>query len=105
MAENASKVPVKSETSPSSVPEIWWPFESLRREVDRLFNDFGGGFWPSPIRGSFGLAPFRRSEVGFVAMPEFSFRRVFKLSGITHWPESRRANARESRRQGVGYRE
>ncbi len=69
MAENTSKVPVKSETSRGSVPEIWRPFESLRREVDRLFEDFGGGFWSSPFRGSFGLAPFRRSEVGFAAMP------------------------------------
>ena len=83
MAENASKVPVKSETSPSSIPEIWRPFESLRREADRLFNDFGGRFWPSPIRGSFGLAPFRRSEVGFVAMPTVDISETDKAYEIT----------------------
>ena len=29
------------------------PFESLRREVDRLFEDFGRGFWPAAFRRPF----------------------------------------------------
>jgi HSP20 family protein len=28
----------------------WRPFEALRREVDRLFDDFNGGSWMSPFR-------------------------------------------------------
>lgn len=68
MAEATGKVPVKSETSRSSVPEIWRPFESLRREVDRLFDDLGGAFWRSPLRGSLDVAPFGHFEAGFGKM-------------------------------------
>jgi HSP20 family protein len=54
MAE-ATKLPVKTEKSATS-PASWTPFESLRREVDRLFDDFDGGFF----------RPFRRSVFDFV---------------------------------------
>ena len=42
MDETASKVPVKEEKAPerSTESQTWRPFESLRREVDRLFEDF-----------------------------------------------------------------
>lgn len=41
MAESAKKVPVKSEKSSVPTPsEGWAPFESLRKEIDRLFDDF-----------------------------------------------------------------
>ncbi len=48
MAETVTKLPIKQEKSaaPSSV-ELWQPFESLRGEIDRMFDDFGRGFWPS----------------------------------------------------------
>ena len=37
----------------------WRPFESLRREIDRLFEDFDGGLWPARSRRSFfDMAPF-----------------------------------------------
>ena len=62
MAET-SKMPAKAETSRSSVPEIWRPFENLRREMDRLFDDFGAGLWHSPFRRALDLGPSRRSEV------------------------------------------
>ena len=55
MAEAASKVPVKPEQKASehvSVPQAWRPFESLRREVDRLFEDFDRSSWRSPFRRS-----------------------------------------------------
>jgi len=49
MAETATKLSVKTDkaepakkTSPAGV---WHPFESLHREIDRLFEDFGKG-WP-----------------------------------------------------------
>ncbi len=51
MAEAATKLPVKTETSsttPSRVLE-WRPFESLRNQVDRLFHDFETGFLQSPL--------------------------------------------------------
>ena len=38
-------------------------FESLRRKIDRLFEDFDRGFWRSPFRHSaFDIEPFWRRE-------------------------------------------
>ena len=59
MKEEA-KVPVTSETKPGSAPstmqmQLWRPFENLRREVDRLFEDFT----TSPFR-----LPFRIHQPG-----------------------------------------
>lgn len=48
-----TKVPVKSERkgeTREAVPQVWRPLDSLRREVDRLFDDFGSDFWRSPFR-------------------------------------------------------
>ena len=42
-----SKVPV---TKTESAPATWPPFESLRQEIDRVFDDFGGAFWRRPFR-------------------------------------------------------
>ncbi len=62
MAESASKVPVKTEgkaPEQASAIQPWRPFETLRREVDRLFEDFDRGFWISPFRRSiFDIEPF-----------------------------------------------
>jgi HSP20 family protein len=60
MAENISKLPVKTEQVSASTPQAWRPFESLRREIDRLFDDFDGGSWRSP---------FRRIEAAFGNVP------------------------------------
>jgi len=42
MAEAATKLPVKTEksTAPTTAGNWTTPFESLRREIDRLFDDF-----------------------------------------------------------------
>ncbi len=53
MAKDTEKVPVKSEAKPAERPravQTWRPFEGLRREVDRLFEDFGRDFWPASFR-------------------------------------------------------
>ena len=57
-----ANVPVKTEGK-AAAPQAWRPFESLRREVDRLFDDFGAEFWRSPFRRSlFDMEPtFRRA--------------------------------------------
>jgi heat shock protein Hsp20 len=49
MAETATKLPVKSEGRKAAPAAPWHPLEDLRREVDRLFADFNGG-WLSPFR-------------------------------------------------------
>ena len=65
----AAKVPVKPEQKSvgKGQPQVLRPFATLRREVDRLFDDFGTEFWCSPFRRSlFEIEPvFRRArEVG-----------------------------------------
>ena len=62
MTENVTKLPVKREAIEPSFTRGWHPFESLHREIDRLFDDFGMGFrWPFG-RSLFAAEPlFRRA--------------------------------------------
>jgi HSP20 family protein len=73
MAEAATKLNVKTEqksTEPATAVQSWRPFESLRREVDRLFHDFERGSWPNPFRGSaFDLEPLWRRELTWAKTP------------------------------------
>ena len=48
MVETATKLPVRTErkAAPIAAPTPWAPFETLRREVDRLFEGMSGGGWP-----------------------------------------------------------
>jgi HSP20 family protein len=65
MAENVTKLPVTREKSESL--QAWHPFESLRQEIDRLFDDFGMGF---PFRRSlWATEPLFRREVTWPTMP------------------------------------
>jgi HSP20 family protein len=83
MAEATSKVPVKTEKSPARAPQVWRPFEDLRREVERLFDDFNGGLWRTPFRGSlFDVAPFRRAEA-VTTMPAVDVSETDKAYQIT----------------------
>lgn len=51
MAEAATKLPVKAEKATAPATESGWtPFESLRREIDRLFDDFRPFGWRLPSR-------------------------------------------------------
>lgn len=52
MVESATKLPIKTEAKATAPPSAapWHPFEDLRREVDRLFEDFGRGSWFRPLR-------------------------------------------------------
>ena len=72
MAEAASKAPVKIQGKLAyvlSTTQAWAPFLSLRREIDRLFDDFGGGFWRSPFRSASALKPFWQREMTWAATP------------------------------------
>ena len=66
MAEAATKLPVKSETSAASasVGNRTSPFETLRREIDRLFDDLHPFGWRLPsTRSMFEFeAPRLRAE-------------------------------------------
>jgi HSP20 family protein len=59
MAQTVSKVPVTQEKRSVSSPSLqpWEPLETLHRQIDRLFEDFGRGVW-QPLRHSlFGAEP------------------------------------------------
>jgi HSP20 family protein len=69
MAENVTKLPVKREPIEPSLTRPWHPFESLHREIDRLFDDFGMGFrWPFG-RSLFAAEPLFGREVTWPKMP------------------------------------
>src|SRR5690606_15042751 len=54
----------------STAPQAWHPFESLRREVDRLFESFDREFWSAPFRRpAFDMEPFWRREWRWGATP------------------------------------
>ena len=66
MAETATKLPVTRETAVAPRG----PFRSLRREIDRLFEDFDRDFWGFPIRRSlFDIEPSWQRELGWSAAP------------------------------------
>src|SRR6516164_8010007 len=64
------RVPVSTEEKSAAVPgfmQSWRPFEALRREVDRLFEDFNPFRLPLR-RPAFDLEPFWQPE-SWVATP------------------------------------
>jgi HSP20 family protein len=73
MAETATKLNVKTEpqpAAPATAPQQWQPFEGLRREVDRLFQDFERGTWRNPFRGSlFDTELLWRPQIAWGAAP------------------------------------
>ena len=80
-------VPVKAEKKPAEAPsalEARQPLESLRREVDRLFDDFGRDFWRSPFRRSvFDIEPLWRRELTWGAVPAVDIVEKDKAYEIT----------------------
>ena len=73
MVESATKLPVKSEERTAARPpamQEWHPFESLRRDVERLFENFDRDPWRFPFRRSvFDIEPLWRREVSAGATP------------------------------------
>ncbi len=65
MAE-PTKVPATAEKASAPSMQGRWPFDNLRREIDRVFEDFNTGFWRTPslfenfpnlARARFAVAP------------------------------------------------
>lgn len=78
---NENKLPVtKKAAEPAFGGEAWHPFESLRKEVDRLFEDFGGGFWGRPFRS---LARLEQSFPKQTAAPAVDVTETDKTYEIT----------------------
>ena len=91
MAEDTSKIPVTTDTAaPSESRPARRPLESLRQEIDRLFDDFGIGAWRSPFRSSFfDMDPLRRAKAAFSGVPavdvaetEKGYKIVAELPGM-----------------------
>jgi HSP20 family protein len=79
-----TKVPVKTERAPAPALHAWRPFETLRREIDRLFEDFDGGFRRGlGSRSLFDVAPFWRTEFAWPATPAVDLVETDKRYEIT----------------------
>jgi HSP20 family protein len=90
MAEAATKLPVKTEpspTAPTTRVQEWRPFETLRNQVDHLFRDFETGFLQSPFYRD--IDNFWRRDPAFpvtpavdVAEKESAFELTAELPGL-----------------------
>ena len=69
MGENETKLPVSQERIPEPASQVWQPFEGFRREIDRLFEDFGRSFWPPSRRSFFAAAPLWGREKTWSTAP------------------------------------
>ena len=86
MAEAATKLPVKTEEKKADRPALsdWRPFESLRREIDRLFEDFRPTLWGAPLgRTVFDVEPFWRGEISWGKAPAVDVAEKDKAYEIT----------------------
>lgn len=70
MAEAATKLAVKTGRTAErpAAPDVWRPFETLRREMNRLFDEFDGSWTPFK-RWGLNLEPFTRREAAWSAAP------------------------------------
>ena len=89
MAEAVTKLAVKTE-KPEEKPgrslttAESWPFAGLRREVDRLFDDFAWRSWRSPFRRPmFDVEPFWRGEMTWGKAPAVDIADNAKAYEIT----------------------
>ena len=85
MAEAATKLPVKTEkTSTPATTGEWAPFESLRREIDRLFDTFHPFDWsPPPARSVLGFEVPRLSRAAWPVAPAIDLTEKEKEYEIT----------------------
>ena len=84
MAETITKLPVKTEDKKTAALGPWRPFESLRREIDRVFEDFNGGMWRSPFgRSLFDVPPLWQRESTWATAPAVDVAETEKAYEIT----------------------
>jgi len=87
MAESSTKLPVKKEETGTERPwalQAWHPMESLRREIDRLFEDFDFGGRISPFRRSLpDMEAFWRRERVLASAPAVDVAETEKAYEIT----------------------
>jgi HSP20 family protein len=77
-----TKLPVTRKPSePALAGEAWRPFAVLRKEVDRLFDEFGDDFWRRPFRSLAGLEKSWAQKL--VASPAIDVAETDKAYEIT----------------------
>ncbi|TBE41349.1 Hsp20/alpha crystallin family protein (plasmid) [Rhizobium leguminosarum] len=76
MADSATKLSVKTEARPAAPVDRWWPLDSLRSEIDRVFSDFGS---PSIFDRAFSRMPAAFSR-GMLAVDLVESDKAFELS-------------------------
>ena len=77
-----TKLPVtKKSSEPALAGDAWRPFEVLRKEVDRLFDEFGDDFWRRPFRSLAGLEKSWAQKL--VASPAIDVAETDKAYEIT----------------------
>ena len=82
MVETATKLPIKTDNKKTPVaPANWHPFEDLRHEVDRLFEDFGRGDWLRPLR-PINLETILRQPAVDIAEKDKAFEITAELPGL-----------------------
>jgi len=77
-----TKLPVtKKASEPAFGGEAWRPFETLRNEIDRVFDDFGSDFWRRPFHS---LAALEKNwPKKFAAAPAVDVAETEKAYEIT----------------------
>ena len=92
MGEAATKLEQrKSEAAPAPAPRRWEPFESLRHEVDRLFEGFADAMGRrAPARPAFEMETRWPSLLGWDAIPQVdiaetdaAYEMTAELPGLT----------------------
>ncbi len=69
MGDAAPNLPIQT-TEKAEPSKLRHPIETLRREIDHLFEDFDQGFWRAPFRRSvFDVAPHFRREISWGNVP------------------------------------
>jgi len=81
MATETKLAVTKKPSEPALAGEVWPPFETFRKEVDRLFDDFADDFWRRPFRSLAGLE--RGWAQKFVAAPAADVVETDKAYEIT----------------------
>src|SRR5690348_798311 len=87
MANETKLTVTKQPAAPAPVGDVWRPFETLRKEVDRLFEDFGADFWQRPFRPLASLerafpAPFVSAPVVDVSETDKAYEITAELPGL-----------------------
>ena len=81
MATETKLAVTKKPSEPALAGEAWRPFEALRKEVDRLFDEFGDDFWRRPFRSLAGLEKGWAQKL--VASPAIDIAETDKAYEIT----------------------